>query len=56
VVTFAVQALLVLPVHAWVIKRQGAPASRSYLRWLGASAIAALLPILLGWGYMMIFR
>ncbi|PZS72652.1 hypothetical protein A7X75_08085 [Stenotrophomonas maltophilia] len=56
VVTFAVQALLVLPANAWALKRQGAPASRSYLRWLGASAVAAFLPIVLGWGYLVIFR
>ena len=56
VATFAVQALLVLPTHAWALKRQGCPASRSYLRWLGASAIGAFLPIVLGWGYLMIFR
>ena len=56
VVTFAVQALLVLPANAWALKRQGAPASRSYLRWLGASAVAAFLPIVLGWGYLEIFR
>ncbi len=56
VATFAVQTLLVLPTHAWALKRQGSPASRGYLRWLGASAIAAFLPIVLGWGYLMIFR
>lgn len=56
VVTFAVQALLVLPANAWALKRQGAPDSRSYLRWLGASAVAAFLPIVLGWGYLVIFR
>lgn len=56
VVAFVVQALLVLPMHAWALKRQGAPASRSYLRWLGASAVTAFLPIVLGWSYLMIFR
>ena len=56
VVAFVVQALLVLPTHAWALKRQGAPAARSYFLWLGASAVAAFLPIVLGWGYLMIFR
>ncbi|WP_258393940.1 hypothetical protein [Stenotrophomonas maltophilia] len=56
VVAFVVQALLVLPTHAWALKRQGAPAARSYFRWLGASAVATFLPIVLGWGYLVIFR
>ncbi|HDS1038801.1 TPA: hypothetical protein QDZ42_001816 [Stenotrophomonas maltophilia] len=55
VAVFILQALLVLPLHAWALKRHVAKVSRSYVQWLGASALAMLLPILAGWGYMMMF-
>ncbi|MGG6342360.1 hypothetical protein ACQ5SA_03825 [Stenotrophomonas indicatrix] len=49
---FVLQALLILPLHAWALKRQGADAARRYARWLGASIIAVLLPMFAGWAYM----
>ena len=48
-----VQALLVLPLHAWALKRQGLPASVSYLCWLAASIVSVVVPVLLGWLYML---
>ncbi|AWH21933.1 MULTISPECIES: hypothetical protein [Stenotrophomonas] len=48
-----VQALLVLPLHAWALKRQGLPAQVGYLRWLAASIVSVVVPVLLGWLYML---
>lgn len=46
------QALLVLPLHAWALKRRGADAASRYVRWLVASSIAVMAPMFAGWVYM----
>ncbi|WP_312786305.1 hypothetical protein [Stenotrophomonas indicatrix] len=46
------QALLVLPLHAWALKRQGADAASRYVRWLVTSSIAVMVPMFAGWVYM----
>lgn len=49
---FAVQALLVLPLHAWALKKDDTDAAGRYTHWLGCSVIAVLLPMIAGWVYM----